>query len=345
MRNQTFTYLLPLCVLLLSNCAQNDVVVPGLDDPKPREVPICFEGSYVNSATHNANNLCAHHITMGVWGWCNGMWDNNTLLLNNHTISYIQNSSSWTYNPTLYWTKGGHYTFFAYAPHQQQTDASVSIDTQTKMLHINNVVLHGHNLQDTPTDSLKESFFASPDVDWMIDRNGHFAQEAGSMNIVFTLQHILSKLNIRILACNKLMTSSCIAAITADSIIVSALPSQGDFSQQLTDTPDLSTSNDETIEEWTTHSPHLDIKGTQSGNITNKQTYVIESLLFPHTTSTQSTITIYYTFHYSDGQKEECRYRMPLNEAFERFVSGHSYTITYTIYPDHIDYLTNIIEW
>lgn len=345
MRNQTFTYLLPLCALLLSNCAQNDVVVPGLDDPKPREVPISFEGNYVNSATHNTNNLCAHHNTMGVWAWCNGMWNNNTPILNNHIITYNENSSAWTYSPTLLWNKGGHYTFFAYAPHKHQTDASVSIDSQTKMLQINNVALHGHNLQNTPSNSMKDSFIDSPDIDWMIDRNGHYAQDAESMNIVFTLQHILAKLNISIQACDKLMASSCISAITADSIIVSALPAQGNFSQKLTNTPALNTPNDDTTEEWTTHSPHLNIKGTNPGNITKEATYLIESLLFPHATSTESTITIYYTFHYSDGQKEECRYRMPLNEAFERFVSGHSYTITYTIYPDHIDYLTNIIEW
>lgn len=345
MKKYWYTYL-ALSLTLLCSCVESDVLIDIPAETTTREVPIGFSGSYVDHAlTRHSSKLSTHLSTMGVWGWRTGMRDNATLTFDDQKVTYNPDSARWEYAPLQYWREGCQYRFCAYAPHQSETDAVVSIDSATQRISISNVSLHGHNLQHIPTDSTKELFRDTPDTDWMIARAGQHAVGAAGMDVEFMMQHILAKLNVRIKADTALVNSPRLAQLTADSIVVGALPAQGDFVQQLTHTPILNDPDEAAIEEWTAYDSTLYIRGTHAGAITARHTYVIEALVVPQTITARPTVTLYYTYHFANGCQEQCRYRMPLSDAFSRFAPGHSYTLTFTISPKRILFDTGVSNW
>lgn len=339
------TYLLSILVLLCG-CAENDVLIDVSSASYKREVPISFIGSYVdNAATRHDHQLCTHLTTMGVWGWRNGMWDDNTLAFNDQAVCYNSDSTRWEYTPLQYWREECNYTFCAYAPHQRQTDATVSVDSATHMIHIHHVTLHGHNLQDTPTDTVKELFRDTPDTDWMVARAGQTAVGKAGMDVEFMMQHVLAKLNIRIKADSTLLSKRFITQLTADSIVVGALAAEGDFDQQLTHTPILTNPEEASLEEWSVGTPTLYIKGTHACAIAASPTYLVESLVLPQHITAEATVTLYYTYHFANGHTEQCRHRIALTDAFSRFASGHNYTLTFTLRPCRITFEAGATGW
>lgn len=345
MHKQGLTYLLSILVLLCG-CAENDVLIDVSSANYKREVPISFVGSYVdNATTRHANELCTHLTTMGVWGWRNGMWDDNTLAFDDQVICYNSDSARWEYTPLQYWREECTYTFYAYAPHQRQTNATVSIDPSTRMISIHHVTLHGHNLQDTPTGTVKELFRDTPDTDWMVARAGQTAVGKAGMDVEFMMQHVLSKLNIRIKADSTLLRKRFITQLTADSIVVGALAAEGDFNQQLAHTPILTTPEEAAVEEWSVGSPTLYIKGTHACAIAASPTYLVESLVLPQCISPEATVTLYYTYHFANGHTEQCRHRIALTDAFSRFASGYDYTLTFTLRPRRITFEAGATGW
>ena len=343
------TYLWSICLALLCGCAENDMLV---DTPEPvksnsqREMPISFAGSYVdNAATRHSNQLCQHLPTMGVWGWRTGLKETNTPVFTDQLVVYNSDSARWEYSPLQYWHEGCNYTFSAYAPHQQQTDAVVSIDSVSRMISIHNVVLHGHNLQDTPTDTVLELFRGTPDTDWMVSRTGQSVVGIAGIGVEFVMQHILAKLNIRIKADSTLLRKRYITQLTADSVVVGTLAAQGDFTQQLTHTPVLVDPTEAAINEWTVRDTTLYIKGTRACNISNTPSYLVEALVLPQYISPQATVTLYYSFHFGNGHTEECRYRITLTDAFTRFAPGHNYTLTFTLSPQRIIFEAGSADW
>ncbi len=346
MKKRWTTYLLGICALLIGSCTESEVLIDTPEVAASRQVPISFAGSYVdNAATRHANELCTHLTTMGVWGWRNGMWDDNTLAFDDQAVCYNADSARWEYSPIQYWREGCQYTFSAYAPHQAETDATVSIDPATHMIHIHHVTLHGHNLQDTPTDTVKELFRNTPDTDWMVARAGQTAVGKAGMDVEFMMQHVLAKLNIRIKADSTLLRKRYISHITADSLVVGTLAAEGDFTQQLTHTPILSDPDEASIEEWTTTDTTLYIRCTHACAISAAPTYLVESLVMPQHISSDATVTLYYTYHFGNGCSEECRYRIPLTDAFSRFAPGHNYTLTFTLRPCRITFEAGATGW
>ena len=347
MKKHWYTYLLAIVgALLLGNCAKNDVLNPEPGTDIVRAVPISFKGSYVDHATTRHSCALRDHLpTMGVWGWCTSQADSCTAVFTDQAVVYNPDSARWEYSPLKYWRLGCQYNFHAYAPHHGQTTAQVSIDTLTHMISIKDVTLHGHNLQQAPTDSVKELFRGTPDTDWMIDRNGQTATGTAGMDIEFTMQHILAKLNIRIKECEELAIRPYLSGITADSIIVGNLPAHGDFAQQLTHTPITSDPTETDIQEWAASDTTLFIKGTHACGVTVTPTYMVESLVIPHHIGPTSTLTLYYSYHFKDGHTEQCRYRMPLTEAFSRFVSGYNYTLTLIVCSAHIEFEAGASDW
>lgn len=346
MKRHRIAYLLSICSLLLCGCSDNDLLNPDATPAKASVVPIRFSGSYVDHATtRHFSALCEHLPTMGVWGWYNGMSDNNTQVFDNQYVAYNADSARWEYSPLQYWQEGCQYSFFAYAPHQRQTDAEVDIDLATRMISIKDVALHGHNLQNIPSADVKEQFAGTPDTDWMVARAGQTAIGAAGMDVEFMMQHILGKLNIRIKACPDFIGRPHVTAVTADSIVVGALPSKGDFVQQLAHTPIISRPEEATIEEWTAHAPDLWIRGTNPCTLSTDPTYIVESLVIPHHIDASSTVVLYYTYHYADGHSEECRYSMPLADAFSRFVAGYSHTLTFTVCSTRIEFEAGAYDW
>lgn len=346
MRKQAFTYLLGIFTLLMGSCVESEVLIDSPEITKGQVTPISFAGSFVdNSATRHTNKLCSHLSTMGVWGWRNGMLDKNTCVYDNQLVCYNSDSARWEYSPLQYWRKDSQYEFCAYAPHQHGTPSEVSIDNTSHMITINNVTLHGCNLQDTPTPQTLEQFSGTTDTDWMVARAGQTAIGAAGMDVEFMMQHILGKLDIRIKVCPDLLKRPHIDHITADSINVGKLPSHGNFTQQLTHTPIISKPEEATINEWKAYSTDLDIKGTHECTLASTPTYIVESLVIPHYIQAESNIELYYSYHYADGHKEQCRYCMPLDEAFTRFVSGYTHTLTFTVCSTRIDFEAGANDW
>lgn len=341
------TYLWSICLALLCGCAENDMLVdiPEVANSQ-RVVPISFVGSYVdNAATRHSNELCQHLPTMGVWGWCTDLEEPQTPVFTDQLVAYNPDSARWEYSPLQYWREGDAYNFCAYAPHQQETDADVSINPETHMISISNVTLHGYNLQDQPTDAVQELFRHTPDTDWMVARAGQSVVGMTDVDVEFVMQHILSKLNVCIKADPALLKKRHLTYITADSIVVGSLAAQGDFVQQLTHTPVLVDPAEAEIEEWTTRNFTLYIKGTHACALMDTPTYLVESLVLPQYIAPESTVTLYYSFHFANGHKEECRYRMLLGEAFTRFASGYNYTLTFTISPQRIMFEAGATDW
>lgn len=346
MNRRWYTYLWSLGVVLLSSCAKSDMLIDTPAETKSRQTAIGFTGCYVDNAlTRHANALCEHLPTMGVWGWCNGMWDDNTLVFDNQAVAYNNDSTRWEYNPLKYWREECQYTFCAYAPHQGDSGAEVSVDSATHMIHIHHVTLHGHNLQDTPTDTVKELFRDTPDTDWMVARAGQAAVGEAGMDVEFMMQHVLAKLNIRIKADTTLLHKRYITHLTADSIVVGTLPAQGDFNQQLTHTPILSIPEEANVEEWVAYDSTLYIRGTHACEITDTPTYLVESLVIPQHIADTPTVTLYYSYHFANGRTEECTYSMPLTDAFSRFISGHNHTLTFTLKPHRIVFEAGATDW
>lgn len=346
MRKHWKTYLWSICLALLGGCSEQDVLVDTPAMAYSRVMPISFVRSYVdNAATRHSNELCQHLPTMGVWGWCTDLEEPETPVFTDQLVSYNPDSVRWEYSPLQYWREGCTYNFCAYAPHQQETDAEVSINPETHMISISNVTLHGYNLQDRPTDAVQELFRNTPDTDWMVARAGQSVVGMTGVDVEFVMQHILSKLNVCVKADPAFLKKRNLTYITADSIVVGSLAAQGDFVQQLTHTPVLVDPAEAEIEEWTTRNFTLYIKGTHACEIMDTPTYLVESLALPQYIAPESTVTLYYSFHFANGHKEECRYRMPLGEAFTRFASGYNYTLTFTLKPCRIIFEAGTTDW
>lgn len=347
MNKHWYTYWLVLCAMLFSNCAGHHVQVEDIPEKTAsREMPICFVCSFVdNAVTRHANELCEHAPSMGVWGWRSGSQETDTPVFLDQQVIHNPDSARWEYSPLQYWREGCSYSFIAYAPHQQDTGCEISIDSDTHMISIKNVTLHGHNLQSTPSNTLQELFRDTPDTDWMIARAGQTAVTGTSMGIEFMMQHILGKLNICIKGAETILSRPYLTSIVVDSIVVSGLPSQGDFTQQLAHTPVLNNADEMAIEEWAVHASDLTIKCKQPCTLAATPTYLVESLVIPHHIDNASTLKLYYTYHFTDGTSEQCRYRIPLTKAFSRFVSGYNHTLTFTVCANRIVFETGTIGW
>lgn len=340
------TYLLSVSTLLICSCAKNDMLVESPPEAGRQNTPICFAGSYVdNAATRHANRLCDHSSTMGVWGWYTDSKKNTTRAFNDQAVTYNPDSTRWEYNPVQYWHEGSQYYFCAYAPHQGKTDARVSIDSTTHMISIKGVTLHGHNLQCLPTDSVQELFRNTPDTDWMVARAGQTATGKAGMDIEFMMQHILGKLNILIKANPDLLASANITELTADSIVVGTLAAEGNFTQMLNHTPIISNAEEAAKEEWMATDTTLYIRGSHPCAVSTTPTYLVESLVIPQHITSTPIVTIYYSYHYKDGYTEECRYQMPLSDAFSRFASGYNHTLTFTLCPSRIIFEAGATIW
>ena len=347
MNKHWYTYSLVLCAMLFSNCAENSMHVEDIPEKTAScEVPISFICSFVdNAVTRHANELCKHAPTMGVWGWCTGSHETDTPVFIDQLVVHNKDSARWEYAPLQYWREGCSYTFSAYAPHQQDTGCEISIDSDTHMISIKNVTLHGHNLQSTPSNTMQAHFRDTPDTDWMIARGGQTVETGTSMGIEFMMQHILGKLNICIKGAETILSRPCLTSITVDSMVVSKLPSQGDFIQQLTHTPLLNNPDEMSIEEWAVHESDLQIKCERPCTLATTPTYLVESLVMPHHIDDASTVKFYYTYHFADGTNEQCRYRIPLTKAFSRIVSGYNHTLTFIICSNRIVFEAGTIDW
>lgn len=344
----TRTIISAMIAIMLSAC-NGDVLLDEEPSTEPNRVAIGFDNGYVDNAvstraaTYQLNDYAQ---TMGVWGWQKDETTVECQIFKNHKVEY--NGTKWAYSPLRYWDSGSFYTFYAYAPHvsdQKGNVAKVSLNESTGMISISDVTLKGDNLHDmTPSTEQKKSFkTAANDVDWMVARTGQTAEGSTHTTVAFTMQHVLAKLNVRVKTSNVLSTDADIKEVTANSISIGNMAAEGSFKQQ-----HYATQAATAVEqEWTTGDDKLTLSGSTDFTVTTKWQYMLESLVIPQAIP-NAEIKFVYSFVFTDGRTEYYTYRISLAEVFNtitHFVSGNSYTISFTIAPDVIKFDAGTSSW
>lgn len=344
----TRTILCTMAAIMLSAC-NSDVLLDEEPSTVDSPVAIGFSNGYVDNAvgtraaTYQLNDYAQ---TMGVWGWQKDRMEVETQIFRNHLIEY--NSDKWIYAPLRYWETASHYRFYAYAPHytnQKNGKATITLDQNTGMISISGVTLEGDNLQEaSPSKELKKTFInATNDVDWMVARAGQTAVGETHSTVGFTMQHVLSKLNVRIRKTESLSTDADIKEIRVNSLSIGSLAADGSFTQKHKATQDATTSE----EEWTTGNTTMTLNGTKDFSVTTQWQYMLESLVIPQAMP-NAEVMLVYSFVFTDGRREHFTYCTPLKEVFStvsHLVSGNSYTISFTIEPDVIKFDSGTNIW
>ena len=335
-------------VATLSAC-NNDVLLDEEQHTKESLVAIGFDNSFVDNAVGTRATtlkLSEYAQSMGVWGWQKDENAAEEQLFKNHMVEY--NGTKWEYAPLKYWDTASTYRFYAYAPHsakQKGNSAAVALDKATGMISISNVKLQGDNLQETNAGAEQKKTFitASNDVDWMVARTGQTATGSSHAIVEFTMQHVLAKLNARIRISDVLATDAGIKDVKVNSMTIGKLAADGSFKQQ-----HYATQAATAVEqEWTTGDDKLTLSGTTDFTVTTKWQYMLESLVIPQAIP-NAEIQFVYSFVFTDGRTEYYTYRISLAEVFNtitHFVSGNSYTISFTIAPDVIKFDAGTSSW
>ena len=356
-------------VLLLSACVPDDVTVPdgSADGQKPQRFAIGFSNEFVenNMASRTrataGTALSEHSTTMGVWGWRTDDVITDEDLFIDHLVSYTPDTD-WAYTPLRYWEQHSTYRFNAYAPHSSDARAAattVSVDEASGFISIAPITVTGDNIRTAANAShdLLNTFIASPDIDWMIAREGQRAKGDTRMKVQFVMQHILSKFNVRIRVDSVIAADEGVSAVSVDKLVISPFLSTADFTQKLNHTPDPTSAADMAAGEWTLDDTAAAIALNGATDVTpidDRYTYVLESLLVPQALTDDMEVLLVYSFTYADGRTEHFTYGMKLADAFGegtlsgaegQFVGGSSYTLSFTIEPDIISFDGGVSDW
>lgn len=290
--------------------------------------------------------LSLYHPTMGVWGWEIAADKSENPLFNNQQVNYVGEGTdyhNWTYSPLKYWNNDCNYRFYAYAPYDSSL---VSIVDSTGTFRIRDIVLTGVNLQDSATTALRDYFTGTKDTDWMVARNGEFLPGTNRAKVNFTMQHILAKFVAAVRVDKSLAESQDVTKVTVNSLKIGTFASKGSFEQKYAYNPD--TTNIYEADEWTlddTAARYSLAMSQPTQVLPDQTTYLVESLLLPQTVEEEATITLNYSYTYSDGRTERFLYTTPLNKAFLHFCSSCCYTITFVINPECIVFDAGVNDW
>lgn len=329
-----------LAGIILAGCTYDDNV--RLNTHNESQAIKFANGVIDKPVTTRAVTLLSDHMTtMGVWGWQTTPLGAVERLFLNQEVTFNALEDKWTYSPVKYWDYNSTYRFSAYAPHQNSVPGvTASIDDATHAISIKGVTLHGCNTISTGMPQTPGNFGGVDDVDWMVDRFGQNMVGANRAQVTFAMQHILSKICVR-MARSKTFAPDSITHITLDSLMITDLVSQGDFSQ--------STRNDSIgiLTEWTPIDtlPRYSITSARYVGIPDSALYVIESLIIPQTVDDSQYIRIWYRIG-----KERYYYVMRLDDVFDRFMSGRfmagrNYLLTIIIGPEAITFDGGVAGW
>lgn len=363
-------------VVAFSGCQEGPVLVDEGTSDEGMLRAIGFDNTFIDRAT--ATRVAApfalsdYFTTMGVWGWRSDAEVTDQPQFIDQIVTYSPAAAKWQYNPLRYWERNSTYRFYAYAPHQTDVAASgssVTIDAATGRIAISGVTLTGTNLQTPPTASQQYVFSAVPsgDTDWMIARAGRTGVPGRlGQTVEFTMQHILSKLNVAVRVSDALAADGGVVGVTVNNLEVGTFADEGDFAQLLDHTPDATLAADRAAAEWTlTAAPALTLQGAtdvivknipvapgETSIAGNTLLYILESLVLPQDVIASQTVKLVYTLRFSDGRSERYTYVMPLSDAFGptteaggQLLSGYSYTLKFVIGPDVITFDPGVDDW
>lgn len=333
-------------ILTVAGCAYDDAVRGLREQPAYGEgLAIAFSNGVIDNPvrirTRAVTLLSDHSNTMGVWGWQTTPEGVTERLFLNQQVTFSAPQAKWTYSPVKYWEAKSTYQFCAYAPHSSTTPGvTVNINSQNHAISIMGVTLQGSNTIDSGVPAPPSNFSQVDDVDWMIDRSGQSMAGIYRNEVMFNMQHILSKLCIRVRRSDTFMPDS-VMSVTIDSIKIGSFISQGNFTQAMTDSAQALAA------EWTPIDtlPRYSVTSAKNVSVPDSAVYVLESLLIPQRINDSQYIRIWYNIGNDGGYINYMDNIYSLNALFDALKTGKNYVITVNIGPDPITFDAKVQDW
>ncbi len=334
---------LMLTGLFLAGCSYDDSVRELRSNPTDPSLAITFANGLIDKpiTTRAVTLLSDHMSSMGVWGWQTTPLGTVERPFINQEVTFNAPEAKWTYHPLKYWENNSTYRFSGYAPHQNSVPGvTASIDSVTHAISINGVTLYGCNTITKGMPTPPANFGAVQDVDWMVDRFGQNMIGLNRGQVTFNMQHILSKLCVRIARAKTFLPDS-IEHMALDSIRITNFVCQGNFNQSI--------KNDSLsiLAEWTPIDtlPRYSITSAKGVSIPDSALYVIESLMIPQPANADQYIQIWYNIGSESGYVGHFYHVMKLSNAFGRFMAGRNYLLTLIISPEAITFDSGVVGW
>ena len=333
-------------ILTVAGCAYDDTIRDLSNQQADSQgLAIAFSNGIIDNPvpmhTRALALLSDHTASMGVWGWQTTQEGATERLFINQNVTFSAALAKWTYSPLKYWDSKSTYRFYAYAPHSGSVPGvTASINPDTHAINITGVTLQGSNTIDSGVPAPPANFGQVADVDWMLDRSGQSMAGITRDEVIFNMQHILSKICVRVRRSGTFLPDS-IVSVNIDSIKLGSFISQGDFAQTLED------ASIALAPEWTPVDtlPRYTVTSAKHVSIPDSAVYVLESLLIPQRVADGQYIRVWYNIGNSGGYINRMDNIFSLNELFTGFEAGKSYVITVTIGPDPIRFDAGVLDW
>lgn len=332
-------------ILTVTGCTYDDTVRDLREQQAGSEsLAITFSNGIIENPikrTRAVTLLSDHTESMGVWGWQTTSEGVTERLFINQNVTFSAPEAKWTYNPVKYWEAKSTYRFCAYAPHSDSVpEVTAKINPATYAISLNGVTLQGCNTIDSGVPDPPSNFNKVADTDWMIDRTGQSMAGIYRNEVTFNMQHILSKLCIKVRRSEGFLPDSLVS-MTIDSLKIGSFIKQGDFAQCMTDDPI------QMAQEWTQIDtmPRYSVMSAKHVSIPDSAVYVLESLLIPQTTNSSQYIRVWYSIGNAGGFINRMDNIFSLRNLFNSFDTGKSYVITITIGPDPIRFDGGVQDW
>ena len=334
-------------ILTVTGCAYDDTVRNLREQPADSEsLVISFSNGIIDSPvpmhTRAVTMLSDHMETMGVWGWQTTSEGVTECLFLNQQVAFSASLAKWTYSPVKYWDTKSTYRFYAYAPHAGSVPgvtAAINPDNH-HAISLTGVSLQGSNTIDSGVPAPPANFGKVTDTDWMLDRTGQSMAGVNHSEVIFNMQHILSKICVRVRRSTSFLPDS-IMSISIDSLMLGSFISQGNFAQN------MENSSLTLAQEWTPVDtlPRYTVTSAKYVSIPDSAVYVLESLLIPQPVSTGQYIRVWYNIGNKGGFINHMDNIFSLDELFSGFETGKNYVITVTIGPDPIRFDAGVQDW
>lgn len=332
-------------ILTVAGCAYDDAVRDLREQGTESEgLAISFSNGIIENPikrTRAVTLLSDHTESMGVWGWQTTPEGVTERLFINQNVTFSTPLAKWTYNPVKYWEQKSTYRFCAYAPHSDSVpEVTVTIDSATHAISFKGVTLRGSNTIDSGVPAPPANFGRVEDTDWMLDRTGQSMAGIYRSEVIFNMQHILSKLCIRVRRSSTFYPDS-ILSMAIDSLKIGDFICQGDFTQATDDSPQSLAA------EWTPVDtlPRYTITSAKHVSVPDSAVYILESLIIPQQVLSNQYIRVWYNIGNAGGYINRIDNIFSLQDLFSRFEAGKNYVITVTIGPDPIRFDAGVQDW
>lgn len=206
---------------------------------KVEETPIGFANTYIGKITKaNAGEmtggtngtLFTTDNTMEVWGWKNNPNSTtpNSQVFDDQLVTYdasLTGTTKWKYSPLKYWDRAASYKFYAVAPHDKFTIDEELEDAKAadRKFHATSVPTIQTLMDNNGTSKIKIATddsgagTKSTAIDYLVAAMVSCAAGASNQgnnttdhDVDFTFNHILSKLNVKVVTSNAFSNSGTV---------------------------------------------------------------------------------------------------------------------------------------